>query len=43
MLGTLATLFSGYAIAYSQNGYKIPLGQQAIVRNLVDLTDLTTA
>lgn len=34
------------AIAYSQNGYKIPLGQQAIVRNLVDLTelaDLTTA
>ncbi|WP_342595445.1 xanthine dehydrogenase family protein subunit M [Salinicola lusitanus] len=26
------------AIAYSQNGYKIPLGQQAIVRNLSDLT-----
>jgi xanthine dehydrogenase YagS FAD-binding subunit len=31
------------AIAYAHNGYKIPLGQQAIVRNLVDLTDLTTA
>ncbi|MHA3026929.1 FAD binding domain-containing protein [Chromohalobacter israelensis] len=26
------------ATAYSQNGYKIPLGQQAIVRNLSDLT-----
>ncbi|OLO05136.1 FAD binding domain-containing protein [Salinicola socius] len=26
------------AIAYAHNGYKIPLGQQAIVRNLSDLT-----
>lgn len=31
------------ATAYSQNAYKIPLGQQAIVRNLADLIDSTAA